>query len=97
MKNETSVSFLKSKPFVDQKPLKGYLANSEDPDEMLHNAAFHLDLHCLLRQNLSSEKLFVMFVCFCCFMSQSTAMVMGGQPVGLTTLFLGKLEQAVNQ
>ena len=22
-------------------------ANSEDPDEMLHYAAFHLDLHCL--------------------------------------------------
>ena len=22
-------------------------ANSEDPDEMPHNAAFHLDLHCL--------------------------------------------------
>ena len=25
------------------------LANSEDPDEMLHKAAFHLGLHCLLR------------------------------------------------
>ena len=24
------------------------LANSEDPDEMQHNAAFHQDLHCLL-------------------------------------------------
>ena len=23
------------------------LANSVDPDEMLHNAAFHLGLHCL--------------------------------------------------
>ena len=23
------------------------LANSVDPDEMLHYAAFHLDLHCL--------------------------------------------------
>ena len=32
------------------------LANSEDPDEMLHNAAFHLDLHCLLRQKQFSEK-----------------------------------------
>ena len=28
----------------------GTLANSEDPDEMLHNAAFHQGLHCLLRQ-----------------------------------------------
>ena len=27
------------------------LANSEDPDEMQHNAAFHQDLHCLVRSN----------------------------------------------
>ena len=27
----------------------GTLANSEDPDEMQHNAAFHLGLLCLLR------------------------------------------------
>ena len=27
----------------------GNLANSEDPDEMLHNAAFHQGLHYLLR------------------------------------------------
>ena len=26
-----------------------YLANSEDPDEMQHLAAFHQGLHCLLR------------------------------------------------
>ena len=25
----------------------GTSANSEDPDEMQHNAAFHLGLHCL--------------------------------------------------
>ena len=31
------------------------LANSEDPDEMLLNAAFHQGLHCLLRQDRSSE------------------------------------------
>ena len=30
------------------------LANSEGPHEMLHYAAFHEDLHCLLRQNESS-------------------------------------------
>ena len=29
----------------------GNLANSEDPDEMPHNAAFHRGLHCLPRQN----------------------------------------------
>ena len=27
----------------------GTLANSEEPDEMQHNAAFHQDLDCLLR------------------------------------------------
>ena len=27
----------------------GILANSEDPAEMQHNAAFHQGLHCLLR------------------------------------------------
>ena len=27
-----------------------------DPDEKSHNVAFHQDLHCLLRQNRSSEK-----------------------------------------
>ena len=34
------------------------LANSEDQDEMQHHAAFHQGLHCLLKQNQSSEKLF---------------------------------------
>ena len=33
------------------------LANSEDPDEMQNNAAFHLGLHCLLRlNNLQGQK-----------------------------------------
>ena len=32
------------------------LENSEDPDEMPHNGAFHQCLHYLLRQKLSSEK-----------------------------------------
>ena len=36
-------------------PKTGTLANSEDPDEMLHNAAFHQGLHCLLRQNQSEK------------------------------------------
>ena len=34
----------------------GNLANSEDPDGMQHNVAFHQGLHCLLRQNRSPEK-----------------------------------------
>ena len=33
------------------------LVNSEDPDEMLHDAAFHLDLHCLLKLKQPSETL----------------------------------------
>ena len=27
----------------------GTLANSEDPDEMQHDASFHQGLHCLIR------------------------------------------------
>ena len=34
----------------------GSLANSEDPDEMQHNAAFHQGLHCLLRLKQSSGR-----------------------------------------
>ena len=34
----------------------GNLVNSEGPDVMPHNAAFHQGLHCLPRQNRSSEK-----------------------------------------
>ena len=36
-------------------------ANSEDPDEMPHNAAFHQGLPCLLRQNQPSEKEIIYF------------------------------------
>ena len=32
----------------------GTLANSEDPDEMQHNAAFHQGLHCLLKSKQCS-------------------------------------------
>ena len=32
-----------------------YFANSEDQDEMPHSAAFHQDLHCLLRLRQTSE------------------------------------------
>ena len=34
----------------------GTMANSEDQDEMQHKAAFHQDMHCLLRQIRSSGK-----------------------------------------
>ena len=64
----------------------GTLANSENPDE---DAAFHQSLYCLLRQHRPS--------CFVALRPKSTDMVMAGWSVDLTTLFLGKLEQAVNQ
>ena len=38
-----------------------------------------------------------LFVCFVALRPKSTAMVMAGRSVHLTTFFLGKLEQAVNQ
>ena len=43
------------------------LANSEDPDEMPHNAAFHQSLHCLQteRQKLSSEIQFYLEIITC--------------------------------
>ena len=31
-------------------------ADSEDPDKMPHNMAFHQGINCLLRQKRSSEK-----------------------------------------
>ena len=37
-------------------PKMGTLANSENPDEMPHNAAFYQGLHCFLRKNLTSKK-----------------------------------------
>ena len=42
--------FASVNPLETGKLLTGTLANSEDSDEMLHNAAFHLSLHYLLRQ-----------------------------------------------
>ena len=36
-------------------------ANSEDPDEMPHKAAFHQVLHCLLRQTLHRDRNTVIF------------------------------------
>ena len=38
-----------------------------------------------------------LFVCFVALRPKSTAMVMAGWSLHLTTLFLGKLEQAVDQ
>ena len=40
----------------------GAMANSDDPDERAHSAAFHQGLHCLLRQNQSLRKKVNVFV-----------------------------------
>ena len=41
--------------YILETPLEmGTFANSEDPDQMQHNAAFHQGLHCLLRLKQSS-------------------------------------------
>ena len=40
----------------------GTLTNSEDPDEMPHNAAFHQGLHCLLRPNNLQRKKYNIFL-----------------------------------
>ena len=39
----------------------GTFANSEDPDEMQHIAAFRQGLHCLLKQKRSSDKYNIFF------------------------------------
>ena len=36
-------------PFAFGKPLNSTFANSEDADEMQHNAAFHQGLHCFVK------------------------------------------------
>ena len=43
-------------PLKTRHPKMGTLANSEDLDEMLHDAAFHQGLHCLLRQKSIRER-----------------------------------------
>ena len=43
--------------------ITGTLANSEEPDEMQHNAAFHQGLHCFLRLKRSSYKKVFNFCC----------------------------------
>ena len=46
---------------------------------------------------LCEKVLVCLFVCLFALRPKSTAMVMAGRSVHLTTLFLGKFEQAVNQ
>ena len=41
---------------VYEKNLNRYFTNSEYPNEMPHDAAFHQGIHCLLRQKRYSDK-----------------------------------------
>ena len=53
---------------------------------------------CIASGILLPGMLFIcLFVCFVALSPKSTAMVIAGRSVHLTTLFLGRLEQAVNQ
>ena len=40
--------------------LTATLANSKDPDEMPHKAAFHLGLHCLLKTVFGNRKYIIL-------------------------------------
>ena len=50
-----------------------------------------------MKSDLTLCSFVCLFVCFVALRPKSTAMVMAGWSVHLNTLFLGKLEQAVNQ
>ena len=80
-------------------------ANSGDPYHMPHSAASGLGLHCVPMsfkkearlkwvKTLQESILFCcnvcLFVCFVALRPKSTAMVMAGGPVHLTTLFPGQ-------
>ena len=50
-------------PLCTRNPLTGNLTNSENPDEMLHYAAFHQGLHCLLRHQRKIKYIFEIIIC----------------------------------
>ena len=53
---ENSIGLKRVSPLYTETPKMGILANSEDPDEMLHNAAFHQGLDCLQRLKQTSGR-----------------------------------------
>ena len=42
-------------PLKTRETKTGTFANNEDPDEMLHYAAFHQCLHCMPRKNIQRK------------------------------------------
>ena len=74
------------------------VSKSLDSDQARHVVGPDLGLNCLQRLfqktakvGFSKERVKELFAClFCCFTSQSTAMVMGGWSVHLITIFPGQ-------
>ena len=71
------------------------LANSEDPDEMPQSVAFHQIFTIVYGFSVYNRLIQMKFFNYCfglvyCLMSKSTAMVMSGRSVHLTTLFPGQ-------
>ena len=65
----------------------GTLANSEDPDEMQHNAAFHQCLHCLLRlKRPQGTKMYHELETFTCDPSKFTM----SSPIPPVSICMGK-------
>ena len=73
------------KKVIDIKFIKHFLNSTKDTQS------------CLLNSVLVKNSSVCLFVCFVALRPKSTAKVIAGRSVHLTTLFLGKLEQAVNQ
>ena len=57
----------------------------------------HKQSYILGNQSYIHQSYTINFGLFCCLTSQSTAMVMSERSVHKTTLFLGKLDKAINQ
>ena len=66
------------------------IENSVDPDKLASSECYNFVI-------LVPGQVKCLFVYFVALRPKSTAMVMAGWSVHLTTLFLGKPEQAVNQ
>ena len=93
--------------------LKGGCTGSSESTlvKILHCWKSRVTAHCILRTEIVSDHwslrlltavvvcglLVLLIVCFVALRPKSTAMVMAGRSVHLTTPFLGKLEQTVNQ
>ena len=64
----------------------GTWANSEDPDEMQHNAAFHQGLHCMLRlNNLQGQKYIIIYKFYLWPLE-----LLNGSPMLIVAICIGK-------